>query len=104
MARLPIPSLERLTGLPSDVVDALRTIPDILEATRQSAAHTAQLNEVAEQTSVLKDMDGRMAAIEEAMPVLVEVQRHLARLPETMEALLKALDRLNENVDRLQES
>jgi hypothetical protein len=36
------------------------------------------------------------------MPVLVEVQRHLAQLPETMGTLLTALDELNRSVDTLQ--
>jgi hypothetical protein len=40
-------------------------------------------------------MDARMAEIEAAMPVLVDVQRHLAQLPETMDRLDDALVRLS---------
>jgi len=37
--------------------------------------------DVSAAVAVLGAMDTRMTAIEEAMPVLVEVQRRLARLP-----------------------
>jgi len=39
-------------------------------------------------------MDGRMAAIAESMPVLVDVQRQLAALPEVMSGLDEGIDRL----------
>jgi hypothetical protein len=52
------------------------------------------MGRVAEATSVLAEMDGRLASIEEAMPVLVEVQRHLDQLPQTMA-------RLDENIGGL---
>ena len=56
-----------------------------------------------------------MATIEAAMPVLVEVQQHLAELPETMsvladgignlttliERMLAALEKLDDDVSRL---
>jgi uncharacterized protein (DUF3084 family) len=59
-----------------------------------------------------------MASIDSAMPTLVEVQQHLAKLPETMatlgtglgqlsalmEQLLGSLERLDRNVTALQES
>lgn len=116
MSRLGLPSLERISALPADVIGALRMIPEIVENTREVAVHTAVLSEVAEQTRVLGPMDERMAAIEEAMPTLVEVQRHLAELPETvqrldkgieslsevMERVLTALDALNRSIDELQ--
>jgi DNA repair ATPase RecN len=126
VARLGLPSLDRISALPGDVIAALRMIPQIVENTRVIEAHTAALGEVAAalqrvashtgelpalreemtkvaaQTRVLEPMDRRMAVIEEAMPTLVEVQRHLANLPETMERLLTALDELNRSVDVLQ--
>ena len=59
-----------------------------------------------------------MATIEDAMPVLVEVQQHLAKLPETMQnleagisgltelltQLVGSLETLDTNVAALQES
>jgi hypothetical protein len=56
---------------------------------------------VAKATKVLPAMDGRMAKIEEAMPVLVEVQRNLAELPEAIESLGTGIDRLAKLMDRL---
>lgn len=116
MAPFGLPSLERISALPADVIAALRMIPEIVENTREVAAHTAVLSEVAEQTRVLGPMDERMAAIEAAMPTLEEVQRHLAQLPETVQRLdhgieglsevvervLTALDALNRSIDELQ--
>jgi hypothetical protein len=73
---------------------------------------------VAESTKVLDGMDQRMAAIEAAMPMLVEVQQHLARLPETiggldrgvlsmdanLQGLLLSLEELSANLNRLEGS
>jgi hypothetical protein len=56
---------------------------------------------VAAATQVLPPMDERMAAIEGAMPVLVEVQRHLARVPETLEHLDTRLADLSATLERL---
>ena len=42
-----------------------------------------------------------MATIEGAMPVLVEVQRHLAQVPETLEHLDARLAELSETLERL---
>jgi hypothetical protein len=41
------------------------------------------------------------AKIEESMPVLVEVQQHLSRLPETIETLDAGIGRLVALIDRL---
>jgi hypothetical protein len=40
-------------------------------------------------------VDERVAAIEQAMPTLVEVQRHLNHLPETIDGLGEGIDRLS---------
>lgn len=125
MARLPLPSLDRISGLPADVIGALRMVPEIVENTRAMERHTSVLVDVAtvlrrvaedtkalaplrddmasvaEATSVLEAMDNRMAAIQEAMPVLVEVQRHLTQLPETMGHLDEGLMRLSGLVERI---
>jgi len=74
------------------------------------------IERVADATAGLEQIDARMANIERAMPVLVEVQQHLARLPETIEGLdvrvaelsvllQKMLDSMNEltvSVDAMQ--
>lgn len=118
VSRLGLPSIDRLSALPSDLNQALRLIPEIARSTaalpevarslKQVARDTEALPgirkdmaRVAEATSVLGAMDGRMAAIEEAMPVLVEVQRHLDKLPETMESLNDGLDRLSGLMEQL---
>ncbi|MGB7587792.1 MAG: hypothetical protein WBM00_03705 [Solirubrobacterales bacterium] len=125
-------AVDRLIGLPGALVDSLRILPEI-------GRHTATLHEitallkriasdtealppvrdnmalVAEATSVLGTMDAKIATIEEAMPVLVEVQRHLNQLPDTigglddkisrlstlLEQMLTALDGLADNVEAL---
>ncbi|MBK5220539.1 MAG: hypothetical protein JJE35_12260 [Thermoleophilia bacterium] len=125
-------AVDRLIGLPGALVDSLRILPEIGRHTATLYEITALLKRiagdtealppvrdnmalVAEATSVLGAMDGRIATIEEAMPVLVEVQRHLNRLPDTMgglddkigrlsalmEQMLTSLDGLAENVEAL---
>src|SRR3954454_9978330 len=112
-------ALDKLIGIPADVVGALRVLPLIAEHTEAMREHTAVLEEinagtkggcadtealpelkanmqkVAETTVVLGPMDGRMATIEEAMPTLVEVQEHLAKVPDTLERLDASMDRLS---------
>ena len=97
---------------------ALRVLPGVLEAltkvgddTRRMAENTAELpdvrarlEEVSERTGVLPPMDERMANIEAAMPVLVEVQQHLAKLPETIEGLNARIAELVALMGRLEES
>ena len=58
------------------------------------AAATQPLPEVAEATAVLPGMDQRMATIEGAMPTRVEVQEHLADLPETIRGMTTVLEKL----------
>jgi phage-related minor tail protein len=107
-SRLSLPSLDRLSALPSDVLGALRMLPEIAENTRKMATYTAALPEVAEalrqvsaDTQTLVAMDRRLASIEEAMPVLVEVQRHLAQLPETMGSLDDGIERLTVLMEKI---
>lgn len=137
--RLPF---DRAFALPGDVLAALRILPVIAEHTEAMEAHTALLRDmtasiaaVGEDTSALPalreemaqissvaqtldTMDGRMANIEGSMPILVEVQRDLARLPETvgrlderiealsalMERMLASLDTLSGSVEALQDA
>jgi len=60
-----------------------------------------ELSRVVGATDVLPTMDGRMAEIESSMPVLVEVQQHLSRLPETIETLGAGIDSLATLLNRL---
>jgi hypothetical protein len=93
--------LDRLGALPTDTTRALRMIPEIAENTKAMEEHTALLADVVGKLTVLETMDARMAAIEEAMPVLVEVQRHLAQLPETMDRLDESLERLSGSMEKI---
>ena len=107
-----------IVAAPGELAAALRTLPELLEAltrvgddTGRMAENTAELpeiranlDEVRRTTSVLPGMDERMATIEGAMPVLVEVQQHLARLPETLEGLNARIAELVGLMDGLQTS
>ena len=115
----------RVIGVPADLIAGLRVLPklardmeavreatncmpDVRQATTDMERHTRalpevldSLNTVADGASVLRPMDERMQTIEGAMPVLVEVQQHLAQLPETMERLDTGVKEMSENLDRL---
>jgi len=103
-----LPSLSGVTGIPADAIAALRRLPEIAENTQVMKEHTAALERVADaldrvaaDTGVLRQMDERMATIEAAMPVLVEVQGHLAQLPEIIEGLLASVGTLQSAVEPL---
>jgi DNA repair ATPase RecN len=110
-----LPSLGSVTGLPADAIAALRQLPDIAENTRVMKEHTAALERVADaldrvaaDTGVLRKMDKRMAAIEKRMaaiekrmPLLADVQRDLAELPEIIEGLKTSADTLHQAVQPL---
>ncbi|HEX8745417.1 MAG TPA: hypothetical protein VF712_19990 [Thermoleophilaceae bacterium] len=115
----------RVTALPADVIAGLRALPGLARDIAQIAAatdrlpqverattdmerHTRVLPEVIESlgklgeaTQVLVPMDGRMQNIEGAMPVLVEVQQHLAQLPQTMERLDRGVVEMAGVLERL---
>jgi len=107
--------LDRLISLPSDVLAGLRMLPEIADSTSTMAEKTAvlpqvekdlhdlcdQMARVAESTSILDPMDDRMSNIEAAMPVLVEVQKSLTRVPDTLERLDEGLNRISESLDKL---
>jgi hypothetical protein len=90
-------------------IDALgadtRRLPGVEAALERLAGAMAdmsdELGRVVGATDVLPTMDGRMAQIEASMPVLVEVQQHLSRLPETIETLGEGIDRMAALMDRL---
>src|SRR5688500_16581205 len=100
--------IDRLLGLPASLFAALDHLPAIARNTNRMEDHTANLRDmtdilerVAADTQVLGPMDGRMANIEKTMPILVEVQRHLAQLPETIAALDDRIERLSAVLERM---
>lgn len=115
MPRLPIPAN------PLDIVNALRVLPAIARNTEQMAKSTEVLGKVADDLGALHDLrtemsrvaaateeigriDARMANIEAAMPVLVEVQQHLSQLPEIMLRLEAQIGELSKSLEDLQSS
>jgi hypothetical protein len=113
--------LGRVVSLPLDLLAALRQVPSIARDTNRMAEHTEVLEEVALATAALPElrqqmalvadataaigaMDEKMATIAEAMPVLVEVQRHLAKMPETIERLDARISELSVLLEGLQTS
>ncbi len=121
-----------IASLPAEIMNALRVLPVVAQRLELIASHTRNLPAIADNTAHLPDieaaiaavaddtsalaplndqmgaMDKRMASIEAAMPVLVEVQQHLAQLPEAIESLESGIDRLcglmeglHASVDRL---
>ena len=86
-----------------DVAGDTRALALLREDMARVADYTSKLDAMLASTDVLPGMDGRMAHIEEAMPVLVEVQRSLSRLPDTMERLPETMDRLGAGLTDLSE-
>jgi hypothetical protein len=101
-----------IVSLPAELVAHLRVLPRIAERLTAVARHTEGikhntdvLDQVAADTKALGDMnvqiariDERMATIEAAMPVLVEVQQHLAQLPEAIDRLCALMEGLEESL------
>ena len=101
----------RLLSAPNAVISVVGLLRTIVQNTETMAKATSVLPEihrdmrqVAEAVAVLDPMDARMAAIEGAMPVLVEVQKSLVRLPGTAEHLDSELTRLAKLLDELHAS
>ncbi|MFL5832543.1 MAG: hypothetical protein ACJ76B_00990, partial [Solirubrobacterales bacterium] len=89
MARIPNP-----LGAPAELAAALRVLPKIAENTRSMARDTKALSDVkrdiakvADRTEGIVTMDKRMANIEATMPVLVDVQKDLAAVPDLIARL-----------------
>jgi hypothetical protein len=100
--------LGRLLSAPREVLSIISLLRTIAANTKTMAETTKVLPElhrdmrrVAEAVTVLGPMDARMAVIESAMPVLVEVQKSLVRLPDTAEHLDAELTRLTKLLDEL---
>ncbi len=82
------PRLPNPLGAPAELIGALKHLPDIAKHTAAMARDTRALaqiardmSRVAERTEGIQTMDARMANIEAAMPVLVDVQKDLAQVP-----------------------
>jgi hypothetical protein len=127
-----VPRIPNPIGAPAEIVNAVKLLPtiadrlgEVVQGLRSISADTRELpsmNErigvVAAGTEVLPGMDARMQTIEQAMPALLEVQQHLAQLPETiqhldghigrltaiMDDLLSSLHRLDQDVNTLSAS
>jgi hypothetical protein len=105
-------------GIPGDVINGLRVLPVILERLEEIQGNTASMardtdclpgvndaiQAVSADTDCLRTMDRRMATIEDAMPTLVDVQKHLASLPETITGLQAGIDRIAELLEGLMAS
>ena len=99
----------------ASIAEATKSLPGILDALERMSLDTQAMAEdtkaipplredmagVARSTDVLEGMDARMAAIEAAMPVLVEVQRHLQNLPDTIGGLDTGVGRMDANLEKL---
>lgn len=97
-------SLPRLPA-PADLGRALALLPRIARDVHAMAVATRVLPQVAEDMAevsrVVTQMDGRMAVIERAMPILVDVETSLAGLPRTVGSLELGMRRLNLGLDEL---
>jgi methyl-accepting chemotaxis protein len=94
MTPLGLPSLDKISALPSDVLASLRTIPEIVENTRAMKEHTAQLSRVA-------DALDRVAADTSSLPALRDDLVVLNELPETLERLDKGIEQLSGLMERI---
>jgi methyl-accepting chemotaxis protein len=96
MSPLGLPSLDKISALPADVLGALRLIPEIVENTRAMKEHTAQLTRVA-------DALDRVAADTSSLPLLRADLVVLNKLPETLGRLDKGVEGLDAGIDQLSE-
>jgi hypothetical protein len=111
-------TIDRILGLPGDLVTGVQQLPRMagsLESmlailarvaadTRALPALRRDMKSVGEATAILEPMDARMANIEKTMPILVEVQRHLAQLPETIDSLDARIGRLSDVLEKMLET
>jgi predicted nuclease with TOPRIM domain len=105
------PRIPNPLGAPGELVAALRYLPKIAENTGSMARDTRVLSDikrdmarVAERTEGIKSMESRMANIEATMPVLVDVQKDLAQVPEIIAKLDERIEKLSVLLAELSES
>jgi hypothetical protein len=98
----------RLLSAPREVLSIITLLRTIAANTKTMAETTSVLPDlhrdmrrVADSLDVLGPMDDRIATIEGAMPVLLEVQKSLTRLPDTADHLDAELTRLTNLLDEL---
>lgn len=89
-------------GVPADLLSWLRHLPDIADHTSAMSRDTACLEkiatdmaDVAQRMEGVTTMDARMANIEATMPVLVDVQKDLAQVPEIIAKLDERIENLS---------
>lgn len=104
---------ERVRRLSGDLVRAMPIVPSAARhaVTLLGTSHTLKriagdtealpsvgdyMGQIAEATSVLVGMNGRIAAIEDAMPAILGIQRDLGQLPDTTSRLDGSIDHLND--------
>jgi methyl-accepting chemotaxis protein len=109
MTPLGLPSLDKISALPADVLASLRTIPEIVENTRAMKEHTAQLSRVADaldrvaaDTAVLPALRADLVVLNELPETLERLDKGIDQLSGLMERILTAVAGLNESVETLQ--
>lgn len=112
---LGLPSLDRISALPADVLAGLRLLPEIAENTRAMKEHTAVLAEVvaaldrvAGDTASLPPLRADLAEIGELPPTLGRLEggiqgldKGIEQLSELMERILTAVASLEQSVETL---
>ncbi|MGC1166441.1 MAG: hypothetical protein WA862_10060 [Solirubrobacterales bacterium] len=79
MTPLGLPSLDRISALPADVLGALRMIPEIVENPAAMKEHTAQLSELMER--ILTAVAGLSASVETLQGAVEPMARLASRMP-----------------------
>ena len=102
------PRIPNPLGAPAELVNALRHLPRIADNTTSMSRDTELLAkiqrdmaEVARRMEGVTTMDARMANIESTMPVLVDVQKDLAQVPEIIAKLDDRIEKLGRIAGRL---
>src|SRR4051812_34549746 len=102
------PRIPNPLGATGELVGALRHLPEIAKATGSMSRDTQLLEsiqrdmaEVARRMEGVTTMDTRMANIEAAMPVLVDVQKDLAQVPVIIAKLDERIGKLSALLEEL---
>src|SRR3954454_18103166 len=105
------PRIPNPLAVPGELASALRYLPRIAENTASMAKDSRALFQlkrdmaiVAERVEGVQTIDARMANIEATMPVLVDVQKDLATVPEMIARLDDRIEKLSVLLDELAKS
>jgi hypothetical protein len=101
MTPLGLPSLNKISALPTDVLAALRTIPEIVENTRAMKEHTAQLTRVADALDRVAGDTSSLPALRDDLVVLNHLPETLGRLDKGIEGLDGGIEQLSELMERI---